>query len=104
MYTEVFPSRLKKAREYTGITQKEAANALKISQSAYAHYESGNREPNLETVAMLTKLFDVNSDWLLGLSSDSGVNAMRQVIEERERERILKKMEKEAELARKIWG
>jgi transcriptional regulator with XRE-family HTH domain len=104
LFTEVFPSRLKKAREYSGITQKEAAHALKIAQPTYAHYESGKREPNLETVAMLTKLFEVNSDWLLGLSSDSGVNAMREVIEKREREKILKKMEKEAELARRVWG
>jgi len=104
MYTEVFPSRLKRAREYIGITQKEAATALKISQQTYGNYEVGKREPGLEMLVMLSKLFDVSIEWLVGLSSDSGINAMRQVIEEREREKILKKMEKEAELDRRVWG
>ena len=104
MFTEVFPSRLKKAREYLGASQNDVAKAIKIAQSTYANYESGFREPSLETLAMLSKLFDVKSDWLIGLSSDSGLNAMRQVIEEREREKMLKKMEKEAELARRVWG
>ncbi|MCL1843549.1 MAG: helix-turn-helix domain-containing protein [Defluviitaleaceae bacterium] len=104
MYTEVFPSRLKNAREYNGITQHEVARTLKIAQPTYAGYESGKREPNLETIAMIAKLYCVSSDWLLGLSSDSGLNALSQVLEERERDRILKKLEKEAELNRRVWG
>jgi transcriptional regulator with XRE-family HTH domain len=104
MYADVFPSRLKKSREYFGVTQREAAKALKISQSSYGNYEAGHREPSLEMLAMISKLFGVSVEWLIGLSSDSGVNAMRQVIEEREREKILKKMEKEAELDRRVWG
>ena len=104
MYAEVFPGRLKKSREYIGITQKEAANTLKIAQNTYSSYETGKREPNLEMLAMISKLFGVSVEWLIGLSSDSGVNAMREVIEKREREKILKKMEKEAELDRRVWG
>jgi transcriptional regulator with XRE-family HTH domain len=104
IFSEVFPNRLKKAREYSGITQKEASNALKISQSTYVFYETGRNKPSLEMLAMLCKLYVVPSDWLIGLSSDSGINTMRQIIEEREREKILKKMEKEAELDRRIWG
>jgi transcriptional regulator with XRE-family HTH domain len=104
MYAEVFPDRLKKAREYSGITQKEAALTLKIAQNTYSSYETGKNEPSLEMLAMLSKLFDVNCEWLLGLSSESGVNAMRQVIEERERDKIIKKMQKEAELNRRVWG
>jgi transcriptional regulator with XRE-family HTH domain len=104
MYTEVFPSRLKKAREYNGITQVEVADTLKINRSTYTNYEAGKREPNLEILAMISKLFDVKSDWLIGLTSDSGLNSITQVIQEREREKILKKLEKEAELNRRVWG
>jgi len=104
MYADVFSSRLKKAREYSGITQNEASKTLKIAQNTYSSYETGRREPNLEMLALLSKLFEVSADWLIGLSSDSGLNAMRQVLEEREREKILKKMEKEAELDRRVWG
>lgn len=104
MYTEVFPSRLKKAREYNGLTQKEVSKALKITQPTYSGYETGIREPNIEIIAMLSKLYDVSADWLIGLTSDSGLNSMTQVIQERERERILKQLEKEAELSRRVWG
>ena len=104
MYTEVFTSRLKKAREYNGVTQHEVAKALKISQSTYAGYESGRAEPNIELIAMMSKLYRVTTDWLLGLSSESGLNAIAQVIQERESEKILKKLEKQAELERRVWG
>jgi len=104
MYTEVFPSRLKKAREYTGITQREVADTIKIHHSTYANYEMGKREPNLEVLALLSKLFDVKSDWLIGLSSDSGLNSIAQVIQERERKKMLIKLEKEAELNKRVWG
>jgi len=104
MYANVFPSRLKNARDYSGITQNEAAKALKISQSAFAAYETGRNEPNLEMLAMLCKLFVVSSDWLIGISSDSGVNAMHEVIAKREQEKILKKIEREAELDRRVRG
>lgn len=104
MYSEVFTSRLKKAREYNGITQQEVAKALKISRSTYAGYESGRTEPNIELIAMLSKLFCVSTDWLVGVSSESNINSITQILEERNREKILRKMEKEAELARRVWG
>ena len=104
MYTEVFPSRLKKAREYNGITQNEVSKIIKISQSAYSKYELGKLEPNLETLALLSRLFDVKSDWLIGLTSDSGLISITEVLQNREREKILKQLDKEAELARRVWG
>lgn len=104
MYTEVFPSRLKNAREYNGYTQREVAKTLKISHSTYAGYEMGIRQPSLELVAVLSKIYCVTTDWLLGLTSESNINAIKQVLEEREREKILKKLEKEAELNRRAWG
>jgi transcriptional regulator with XRE-family HTH domain len=104
MYKEVFASRLKTTREYHGITQAEAAKVLKVATSTYTNYEAGKREPNLETVAMLSKLYQVTTDWLLGVSSESGLNSMNQVIHEREREKILKKLDKEAEMNKRVWG
>ena len=104
MYAEVFSSRLKQAREYNGYTQADVANTLKMTQSAYGKYETGMREPNLETLAMLSKLYEVKSDWLIGLSADSGLSAIAQVIQEREREKMLKKLEKEAEMQKRAWG
>ncbi|MCL2358086.1 MAG: helix-turn-helix transcriptional regulator [Defluviitaleaceae bacterium] len=104
MYSEVFPSRLKKAREYNGLTQYEVAKTIQINQSTYANYEAGKREPSIEIIALLSRLFEVSSDWLIGLTSESGINAMSQVIREREQEKILKKLQREAELDKRVWG
>lgn len=104
MYKQVFPPRLKKAREYNGLTQKEVANTLKIAVSTYSKYEIGTTEPNIQTLAMLAKLFGVSTDWLVGISSESPIGSMQQVIEDREREKIMKQLEKEAELRRRVWG
>lgn len=104
MYTEVFHSRLKAARESSGVTQKEVAKILKISQPTYANYEAGRNEPNMETIAMIAKMFDISVDWLFGLTSESHIGSIKQVKEEIERQKILKKLEKEAELTRKAWG
>ena len=35
------------------------------------YFEADQREPNLETINKLCKLFDCTSDYLLGLSDDS---------------------------------
>ncbi|MGT2714551.1 helix-turn-helix domain-containing protein [Streptococcus pluranimalium] len=37
-----------------------------ISQSSYSNWENGNREPSLENVVRLAKLFGVTTDYLLG--------------------------------------
>ena len=92
------------AREYSGLTQRDMSKVLKIANSSYANYELGRTEPNLQTLAMLSKLLDVTADWLIGLSSDSKIGSLAEARAERERQKILKKMEKEIELDKKLWG
>ena len=42
---EKFHEKLKVLRKKKGLTQKSLSNMLNISQSAYAHWEQGMREP-----------------------------------------------------------
>ena len=58
--------RLKKIRTNKGLTQTEVANNLKISQQAYANYETGKRQPDQEMLAKIADYFDVSVDYLLG--------------------------------------
>lgn len=104
LFTDVFKKRLKKAREYNGITQVEVSNVLKISQSTYAGYEKGIRQPSLETVALLSRLFEVSSDWLLGLTAESNMVSISEILREREKEKIIKQLEREAELNKRVYG
>ena len=62
---EKFHEKLKVLRKKKGLTQKSHSNILNISQSAYAHWEQGMREPNFEKLSMLACIFDVSIDYLL---------------------------------------
>ena len=59
--------RLRELREKKGISQKQLALALNISQGAIGNWESGTRKPNFEYVKVLAGYFDVTSDYLLGI-------------------------------------
>lgn len=62
-----FASRIKKARHYSGLTQMGVSKITGIQQSMISKYETGACEPSLETLAELSKLYKVGTDWLLGL-------------------------------------
>lgn len=63
----IFKNRLKEIRIEKGLTQKEVAAALEISVSCYGGYEQGYREPDLKTLIKICKMFEISSDYLLGL-------------------------------------
>ena len=72
-----FGDRLRNLRQKANMTQKEVAEKLGITESAYGYYEQGRREPPQEAYKVLAQLFDVTLDYLiLGTSggSTSGVS------------------------------
>jgi len=71
MYRESFPSRLKKARIDTGFTQREVSAETGIPQSTLANYETGRTEPDIETIGILATFYDIDTNWLFGLTSKS---------------------------------
>lgn len=58
--------RLKELREAKGLTQADVAKAIACSSSNYARYERGVREPDLETLKLLSKFFGVSVDFIIG--------------------------------------
>ncbi|WP_333888258.1 helix-turn-helix domain-containing protein [Clostridium sp.] len=56
---------LKKLRTEKGLTQDELSKELNINRATYAHYETGRREPDIETLKLLAKYFNVSLDYLL---------------------------------------
>lgn len=59
-------SNLKALRKSHKLNQKELAFLLKISQSAIAHYENGDRQPTIDSLLKFSNLFNVSIDELLG--------------------------------------
>lgn len=65
---KVFSLRLKELRIASNYTQQHMAEMLGIRQQSYARYESNLGEPNLETIIKLCDIFEVSSDYLLGIA------------------------------------
>lgn len=60
--------RLKDLREYKNYKQAYVAEYLNISQQVYSRYESGKHELPVRYLEPLSKLYNVSTDYLLGLS------------------------------------
>ena len=65
---------LKKIRNKKGLTQAEVAAKLGITYQAYAHYETGRRQPDPEMLLKMANLFGVSTDYLLGRDETPTLN------------------------------
>ena len=63
-----FSAKLSLLRREKGITQKQAAEDLGISQALLSHYEKGIRECNLDFVRKAAEYYEVTADYLLGMT------------------------------------
>jgi transcriptional regulator with XRE-family HTH domain len=61
---------LKLERKKRNLTQKEIAGKLNIERAAYATYETGKNTPTTENIIKLAKIYNVTTDYLLGLYTD----------------------------------
>lgn len=50
---------LKEARKYKGLTQKEVASLLLMSQQQYSRFETGKFELNYQQIVKLCKILDI---------------------------------------------
>ena len=62
--------RLRELREENNFTQQEIASKICLTKGAYGCYERGVSVPDALTLLQLSKIFDVTTDYLLGLSED----------------------------------
>ena len=58
-----FSVKLKELRERDKVSQKEIAEYLGITRSAYSNYEQGIREPSLECFQKICQFFDVKAEY-----------------------------------------
>lgn len=60
--------RLKELRIERGFKLKEVAERLNVTIRSISRYEDGTREPSVEMIVKFCNLYEVTSDYLLGLS------------------------------------
>lgn len=66
MARQTFSDRLTIQRKQKGVSQKQAAADLGISQALLSHYENGIREPGLQFLVKAADYYNVSCDYLLG--------------------------------------
>ena len=57
---------LKNLREKNNLTQEEMAERVMVTRQAVSRWETGETQPNTETLKLLSKEFDVSINTLLG--------------------------------------
>lgn len=62
-------NRIKELRIEKGLLQSDIAKYIKKSERIVGFYESGERDPNTDTLLKLSELFDVSIDYILGKSN-----------------------------------
>lgn len=62
-------NRIRELRMQLKMGQKEIAAALKVAQPTVSAWESGRKAPSAENLRVLTELFGVPVDYLLGFTS-----------------------------------
>ena len=64
---KIFCERLKELRTENKISQPELAKMVGVSKGMISFWENAINEPTISNLVKLCKIFDVSSDYLLGL-------------------------------------
>lgn len=57
--------RLSDLRRKKGLTQNEVSELLNVRQGSYSNWENGKREPDIEMIKKIARLYKVSTDYLL---------------------------------------
>lgn len=66
----IMGKRLKQLREKSGLQQKFVADKIGVKNNTLSGYESGNREPDSQTLTKLADFYEVTTDYLHGRTDD----------------------------------
>lgn len=64
--SELFPARLKSARELRQINQADLAKNTGLPPTSISHFEAGSRKPSFDNLRRLAENLNVTADYLLG--------------------------------------
>lgn len=74
-----FDTKIRKLRLDSGLTQKELADILNVSQQTISQWENRSTVPDALTIISISKYFNVSSDYLLGLNVANKRHYIKQV-------------------------
>lgn len=92
-------NRLKALRKKNNLLQKDIADFLKITTSAYGFYEQGKREPDYDTLKKLANYFGVSIDYLLGSTDEISSSALIKLLKLAQGDRSLNDFSRHANVS-----
>lgn len=78
MYSMDIGKRITKLRKERGMTQKELADYLNVTDKAVSRWEIGTGNPEIELIPKIAKLFNVTTDYLLGNSNEINIDVPKE--------------------------
>ena len=66
MKENIFGKKLKELRLELGLSQRKLGELLQVCNQTVSFWETGSREPDLDTLVLISNFFDVSVDYLLG--------------------------------------
>ena len=82
--------RLFELRTEKGLSQRELAKDLQISQGTYNNWENGKTQPSIEQLIFLANYFSVSVDYIVGNTDEYGYSFIKENKLNQDEERLLK--------------
>ena len=70
---------LKNLREKNNLTQEQLAERVQVTRQAVSRWETGETQPNTDTLKLLSRVFDVS--YAFGFSTATCLSVLRNAIE-----------------------
>ncbi len=95
-------SKLLYLRKDRGLSQKQVASDLSVSQSLLSHYEKGIRECGIDFLSKAADYYDVSTDYLLGRAYEMENNQSSDLLGDESDEKLLGNGSVTANLSKKL--
>lgn len=74
MIPDVLPDRIREARLRCGYSQVALSKALSVSRSLVSAWEQGTTTPTIKQLILMTELFQVSADYLIGTEKERSIS------------------------------
>lgn len=78
----MFSERLTEVRKANKLSQTEVAAKLNVTKQSVANWENGNVMPSIDMLIKISTVFNVSSDFLLGLDNRKFIDVTNLTLEE----------------------
>lgn len=78
----MFSERLTEVRKANKLSQTEVATKLNVTKQSVANWENGNVMPSIDMLIKISTVFNVSSDFLLGLNNRKFIDVTNLTLEE----------------------